>query len=186
MSRIFPGALPSFSVAKFGFVLPAPSICTTALLNTFSTIPNTAAPSSQPRFVIISALGVTKDSQPDVPYAMRPINALIKAPHADKLGMERITHYSAGWTPEWKDRGPSEDVLAPGWEAKLPGKGWLKHAVIIRPAILTDGPAGEKYRVGEHVKGLYTISRKDVAHFIVSDLLENWEKYDGKAISIGN
>ncbi|KAG8870802.1 hypothetical protein FRB98_001341 [Tulasnella sp. 332] len=177
------GAIPSFSFTKFDFALTVPDLCTAALINTLTTIPS-AMP--QPRVIAITSMGITKDSHRHLPYLLRPLYAVIRSPHADKLGMERVVHYSAGWTPEWKENEPIKEVLAPGWETKLPEKGWLKHAVIVRPAILTDGEALAKYRVGDHLKASYTISRKDVAHFITNDLLENWEKYDGKAITVGN
>jgi len=178
------GALPAgFSFTKFDFLLPVPDLCTAALMNTLTTIPS-AMP--QPRVIAITSMGITKESHRYLPYLLRPLYAVIRSPHADKLGMERVIHYSGGWTPEWKEREPVKEVLAPGWQAKLPEKGWLKHVVIVRPAILTDGEALKKYRVGDHLKSSYTISRKDVAYFIACDLLENWEKYDGKAITVGN
>ncbi|KAG9014702.1 hypothetical protein FRB94_010549 [Tulasnella sp. JGI-2019a] len=184
------GGVPSFSITKLGAVLDRPDLCSTALLNTFSTMPKVTAgsiaSSPQPRFIIITSNGVTKDSHAKLPYLMRPVYAMLESPHADKIGMERICHYSAGWASEWKEDGPSEVVLASGWESKLPGKGWLKHMIVVRPAFLTDGQAVKEYRVGEQLEGVYTVSLRDVAHFIAGDLLDNWEKYDGKAISIGN
>ncbi|KAG8886983.1 hypothetical protein FRB98_000707 [Tulasnella sp. 332] len=179
------GGVPSFSITKLGFVLPVPNLCTTALLNTFSTMPRSTS-TLQPRFTIVTSNGVTKDSHATLPYAMRPLYAMIESPHADKIGMEKICHYSAGWMSDWNEDGPSDEILAPGWEGKLPAKGWLKHLVVVRPAFLTDGEVSGKYRVGEQLSGVYTVSRKDVAHFMTGDLLENWDKYDGKAIVVGN
>lgn len=51
--------------------------------------------------------------------------------------------------------------------------------------MLTDGVEKGKYKTGENLSGLYSISRKDVAHFIANDLSQNWEKWDGKAVEIG-
>ena len=93
--------------------------------------------------------------------------------------------YTKGGAP-WTDVQPNEEVLAAGWEARLGGEeGWLKSVVTVRPALLSDGAEKGKYRVGERLSGLYIISRRDVAHFIVTDVLPNWDKYEGKAVSIG-
>lgn len=109
---------------------------------------------------------------------------MLKVPHADKLGMEKAIHWSAGW--EWKDKEPPSTLLPEGWKERLGGsEGWLKSAVIVRPTMLTDGVEKGKYKTGENLSGLYSISRKDVAHFIANDLSQNWEKWDGKAVEIG-
>lgn len=82
------------------------------------------------------------------------------------------------------------------WKEGLPETGTLKSVVVIRPALLTDGDckgdktAGkdkkgkEPYRVEEGDISGYTISRKDVAHFIVEGVLGDWKKWEGKCISL--
>ncbi|KAG9034150.1 hypothetical protein FRB95_013795 [Tulasnella sp. JGI-2019a] len=178
------GLMASISIFPLGFVLDPPNACTNALLNIFATFPNTTS-TTQPRFVIISAFGSTKASKASVPFLMKPLYYMLKGPHADKTGMEEVCAYSAGWPDEHK---ATKEILPAGWEGRLKhGRGWLKHAVVIRPGIFTDGEVTGKYRVGDdQMHGVYMISRKDIAHFIVTDLLPNWEKYGGRGISIAN
>lgn len=56
----------------------------------------------------------------------------------------------------------------------LPEFGTLKKILVVRPALLMDGErkAGKKgkdigYKVSEQELGGWTVSRKDVAHFVV-------------------
>lgn len=68
---------------------------------------------------------------------------IVRIPHADKLGVERITSHLAGW--EWNEPEPRADILDPktlsneGEWSSLPGRGELKHVVVVRPGVLTDG-----------------------------------------------
>jgi hypothetical protein len=58
--------------------------------------------------------------------------------------------------------------------------------MIMRPAMLTDSqcradsPKAKKaaYRVKESLSSPYTVSQKDVAHFLVEGLLKRWEHFD--------
>ncbi|KAF8350381.1 hypothetical protein F5887DRAFT_1069405 [Amanita rubescens] len=95
---------------------------------------------------------------------LRPVYSyLLDQPHKDKLGVERLAFHC------------------------LSKFGSFSNVLIVRPALLTDGEcvadklehAGKKkpYRVGSEEISGYTVSRKDVAHFIVEDALKNWEKY---------
>ena len=94
-------------------------------------------------------------------------------------------YYSAGW--EWAD--PEPKVLGQDWKAGLPPSGWLKSAVIIRPALLTSGvskaEAGGSYRVDELLPGAYSVSREDISHFIAIECIPNWSKYENRGFSIG-
>ncbi|KAG8940853.1 hypothetical protein FRC04_005004 [Tulasnella sp. 424] len=176
------GSFPKFSLTK-GWVIDPINLCAVSIVNVLSVLPRDPA-QQQPRLVAITSVGVTAESHAKLPFLFKPIFAMLAAPHADKLGMERVIQWSAGW--EWKDKDPKPTILAEGWKERLGGsEGWLKSAVIVRPAMLTDGVEKGKYKTGENPPGLYSISRKDVAHFIVNDLLQNWEKWDGKGVAIG-
>lgn len=121
---------------------------------------------------------------------------MIQSPLADKLGAERVVAHCAGWDWDPTDGEPIEEVLGSGWQDKqgLPGTGSLKNSVVLRPAWLTDGEclgdaAAEEgkalpYRAGTGEVSGYTISRKDVAHFIAEGILKDWERWGGKQLSI--
>ena len=76
-----------------------------------------------------------------------------------------------------------------------PAEGELKRLLVIRPAIFTNGecvgdsPKKGKapYRVGEGnlpCHNGWSISRKDVAHFIAEDALMDWSRWEGKGVTI--
>ena len=95
---------------------------------------------------------------------------------------------------EWKDKEPLPEILPPDWTtvAGTPGEGELKKVLVIRPAFLTDGECKSDkknkraYRVGEGDldNNGYSVSRKDVAHFIVEGALEDWDSYQNKCVTI--
>ncbi|KAG8879838.1 hypothetical protein FRB98_005487 [Tulasnella sp. 332] len=181
------GAGPGQATFTFkGLVLDPPNLCTSALLNTLSSFPFDSATIKQPRFIVITSNGVMKDTHSALPLTLRPFYAMLDGPHADKIGMEKVIHHSAGWTSPWDEQGPSEKILAPGWESNVPDRGWLKHVTIVRPAVLTNGKMTGKYRVGDLLHGAFRISRQDVAHFIANDVIPNPVKYDGKAVSVAH
>ena len=110
--------------------------------------------------------------------------------------MERLLGYVADW--EWPERDgePEERILPSGWKEreKIGPQGYLKNRiVVIRPALLTSGECqadsvkdGKKpYRVQDsEIKGSYTISRSDVAHFIGERLVKEWPDWEGKCLRI--
>lgn len=111
------------------------------------------------------------------------------------MGVERAAAHCAGWEWDAKDGEPSEEIMGPKWRELegLPAPGTLKNIVIIRPAFFTDGeakgdkirPRGQKpYKVSEEDIGGYVVSRKDVAHFLVEDILVHWDKYQGRRMRI--
>jgi uncharacterized protein YbjT (DUF2867 family) len=55
---------------------------------------------------------------------------------------------------------------------------------IVRPGNLTNGPLTGKYRAQEQMKGFPSISRADVAHFMLQSLTE--KKWANKAVDLGN
>jgi len=100
------GATPdaaSFKLTK-GFTINPPNITTKAILNVLCTIPESAP---RPKVIAATSTGVTKDSP--IPLVYRPLYGyLLRGPHADKLGLERILAYATG--REWDDKEPREDI----------------------------------------------------------------------------
>lgn len=121
---------------------------------------------------------------------------LLSVPHADKCGAEEVLAYCAGWEWETEDS-PGTEVLGGDWKASadLPAPGSLKNVVVVRPALLTDGAcradtrepsttSGGAYKVQEgDLAGRWTVSRKDVAHFVV-EVVRRWDEWEGKRVSI--
>ena len=77
----------------------------------------------------------------------------------------------------------------------------MKYVVVVRPAFLTDGECVAESLSGKKVKqgkggykfgtdeeltkhNGYVVSRKDVAHFIVEEAIERWERFEGKAVNV--
>ncbi|TDL18417.1 hypothetical protein BD410DRAFT_700554, partial [Rickenella mellea] len=185
------GGTPKFHLTK-GFVLDPADLCTRCTLNVLRTMPRT---SPQPKIILVSSAGLTKSSHASLPLALKPMYAyLIASPHLDKLGMERAIAHSAGWKWEEGEPEPKADILPDGWKNRLPEPGTLKSVIVLRPALLTDGKCkadelkekdgkGKAYRVsGQDLSGSYTISRKDVSHFIVEDAIAHWDAWEGKCI----
>jgi hypothetical protein len=176
-----------------GFVGMSPAnLVTQCLLNVLCVMPKT---NPLMKVIVLSASGVSPSSRSQVPFLLRTLlyGYLIKQPLADKLGTERVIYHCAGWNWNPKDGEPKEDILAKGWQETdgLPTSGQLKNAMVVRPALLTDGEcvadsekAGRPYRAGEgEVKG-WTISSKDVAHFIFDAATAHWDEYGNKQVSI--
>ena len=108
--------------------------------------------------------------------------------------MERVLAHCAGIS--FEDEDFREDLLPQGWQELegMPERGTMKKIVILRPAFLTDGVAkaddqkqeGRPYRVHKGDKGKvgWSMSRRDVSHFIVEDALERWDEYEGERVSL--
>ena len=66
--------------------------------------------------------------------------------------------------------------------------GYLKNFVIIRPSLFVDGknkPATGEYRTAtDNLRNAYSITRQEVAHFVVEGALKNWEKWAGQAVIV--
>ncbi len=105
--------------------------------------------------------------------------------------MHRIASYidsTRTWSSEDVNLlGKEEELLPEGWKARLGGEGsWADSVVLLQCALLTDGPETKSYRIGGNdLLKLYTISRRDVAHFMTERLLEDWDQYKGRDVSIG-
>ena len=160
--------------------------------------------SFQPKIVTISSTGLTRASHAALPLPLKPLYGyLLSVPHKDKVGAERVISHCAGWTWNTKDDGePGEDLMGPGdWTKRegLPAPGSLKRVLVIRPALLTDGECiaekevsattkkgkrKEPYRVSDKELHGYTVSRKDVAHFVVDAVSNRWDEFENKCVSI--
>ncbi|KAI0636389.1 hypothetical protein C8Q77DRAFT_498323 [Trametes polyzona] len=189
------GGVPNFHLTK-GFVLTVADLCTRSLLNLFQSMPaSLRIPTAQPRFLIVTSRGITHSSHATLPGPLKAFYGYaLPSPHADKLGAERVLAYVMG--VPWRDEAPRPEVLPGGWE-KLPGlpaEGEIKRVHIVRPSLLTDGAckADEPQKNGKaayravegEINGGYTVSRRDVAHFMVEDALPNWEKWEGKGVTL--
>lgn len=129
----------------------------------------------------------------DLPIPIKALYSLIDVPHKDKLGAERAVAYCTGW--KWDDGEQKDEIMGERWRERegLPAPGTLRGMLVVRPALLTDGDcqADKKknaYRVKEgdtELRGVYTISRKDVAHFIADAVLHRWDEFSDKAVNIG-
>jgi len=117
---------------------------------------------------------------------------LLSEPHKDKCGAEEVVAHCAGWNWDARDSG-GEEILGLDWENRIPfvGRGQLKSIMVVRPALLNDGECraevkGSKaYRVKEG--GLecgWSVSRKDVAHFLVEGVVKHWQEWEGKGVTI--
>jgi len=166
-----------------------------SLINVLSTLPANFTP---PQIITISTTGLTKSSHSSLPRPLKPLYTYaLSQPHRDKEGAERVIAYCAGWS--WEDGKFKDDIFGKGdeWKEGLPMPGTLSSVVVIRPPLFTDGECKadkstvkgkgkgkEPYRVKEGNISGYTISRKDVAHFMVEGVLADWQKWAGKCVGI--
>ncbi|KAF8646926.1 hypothetical protein AX16_007018 [Volvariella volvacea WC 439] len=189
------GGHPSFHPFK-GAVINPTNLVTQSLLNVLATMPTTTP---APRLITLSSTGLTKTSHASLPFALKPLYGyLLAVPHADKAGSERAVFHAAGW--EWNpaDDEPSEELMGSEWRERLDRRfkdAPLKRVLVIRPSMLTDGEcvaeknlkgqaAKAPYRVSEGELGGWTVSRRDVAHFVVDAVQNRWDEYEGKIVNI--
>ncbi|KAJ7268704.1 hypothetical protein B0H12DRAFT_1009899 [Mycena haematopus] len=188
------GTYPSFSITK-GFVQTPADLCTRCILNVLCTMP-TYASAPQPKFVLLSSTGLGPAAHKALPALLKPLYGYALAlPHRDKMGMEHVIFHCAGWTWDTKTEGKvSPEIMGDRWTERrgLPAKGTLRHALIIRAGLLTDGEcvadkvegtAKKSYRVNEKELGGYTISRKDAAHLVVDALTRRRDELDNTRVN---
>ncbi|KAE9405604.1 hypothetical protein BT96DRAFT_916069 [Gymnopus androsaceus JB14] len=182
------GTTPSSFSFRKGFIITPANLVTQAILNILCTMPTQ---SPQPRIVTISSSGLTHSGHADLPILLKPLYAALEVPHKDKLGAERAIAYCAGWKWDTETDGPGDDVMGEGWMERegLPAAGTLKGVLVIRPALLTDGSCRadsnkNAYRVKEEEIGGWTVSRKDVAHFVADAMLNRWNEFSDKIVNI--
>ncbi|KAI6103401.1 amino acid permease-domain-containing protein [Pisolithus sp. B1] len=156
------GGTPRFSISK-GFVISPPNLVTQALLNCLETLPTPA-----PKIIVISSTGLTRASHNNLPLLLKPLYGyLLRVPHKDKCGVEEVLAHCVGWPWEERDS-PGPEILGPNWKERVPGDGQLKSNK-------------QAYRVNEgDLSGSYTVSRKDVAHFVVEGVIKDWDTWQGK------
>ncbi|KAF8163719.1 hypothetical protein B0H34DRAFT_795389 [Crassisporium funariophilum] len=182
---------PKFHLLK-GFMISPNNLATQCLLNVLCAMPKT---SQLPKVITLSTSGVSRSSRAQVPFLLKIFYGyLISHPIQDKLGMERVIYHCAGWEWNPRDGEPSDEIMGEGWRERegLPAPGLLKDAMVLRGALLNDGECvadsvkdgARPYRAGEgEVKG-WSVSRKDVAHFIFDAVTNHWDDFGNKQISI--
>lgn len=171
-----------------------PNLVTQSLLNCLETLPT-----PYPNIIVISTMGLTRIGHDKLPFLLKPVYSyLLPAPHADKCGAEEVLAHCAGYGWEAEETYTGTKVLGTDWKASadLPAPGTLKDVVVVRPALLTDGDCRAdtqkpsvhegSYVVeeGDIAGGRWTVSRKDVAHFVVEKVVRNWDEWKGKRVSI--
>ncbi|KAJ7647037.1 hypothetical protein FB45DRAFT_186954 [Roridomyces roridus] len=185
------GLYPSgFSLTK-GMTINPHNAVTQCLLNVLCTMP-TYPSAPQPKLVVLSSTGLTPAAFSALPFALKPLYALLGGPHRDKIAMEYVIAHCAGWAWDPKaESTPTIDLFGEGWTERtgLPAPGTLKHALIVRAGMLTDGPCtadagGKTYRVSEQELGGYTLSRRDAAHFVADALTRRWDEFDNKRVNV--
>lgn len=183
------GGTPKFHLLR-GAVITPENLVTQCLLNVLCTMP-----SDHSKLVAISSTGLTKTSHASLPLPLKPLYGyLLAVPHKDKVGAERVITHCAGWQWDPNEKEPGEDIMGPKWMERsgLPEAGSMaKNVLVIRPALLTDGKcladaeqSKKTYRVSEQELGGWTVSRKDVAHFVADAILNRWDEFSGKTVNI--
>ena len=125
----------SFKVTK-GFVINPPNITTKAMLNVLCTMPESTP---RPKVIAISSIGVTKDCP--APLVYKPLYGyLLRGPHADKQGLERVLAHVSG--RKWEDKEPRDDITTVDevkWQDResLPASGSLE-VLVIRPPVFVE------------------------------------------------
>ncbi|KAJ7778995.1 hypothetical protein B0H16DRAFT_1359687 [Mycena metata] len=188
------GGAPEWSLTK-GLIID-PNLGAGCMLCVLRSMPihDNAPP---PKFVAISTTGLGPVAHKALPTLIKPFYSALATPHNDKIGMEQVLAYCAGRPLDPSHGEPKVEVLSENWTQRLPPPGTLKHRVlVVRPALLTNGKcmADElevkgkgkaPYRASAEELCAYTISRKDVAHFVVN-ALGRWDEFESKyAINVG-
>lgn len=191
------GGVPSFSVSQ-GMTINPHNLVTQCVLNVLCSMP-TYHNAPQPRIIAISSIGLSPAGHKALPCLMKPLYSMLDSdggPHKDKVGLERVLYHCAGWAWDPTIEEPGSDIMGGGWMHRpgLPPSGTLKRVLVVRPAWLTDGKCvadevqatgkGKSYRVSEEELGGYTISRRDIAHFVV-DALTRWDEFENKHVNVG-
>lgn len=172
-----------------------PDLCTRSMLNLIRTVPAEQMKPTPPRLIVVTSNGLDRTGHAALPLVYKPMYSfLLKGPHADKIGLERVTEHASGrvWLVDAEQVG--EQILPVGWAAGAGERGRFQDVLVVRPALLTDGPCRadaakevgkQAYRAEELVlKKAYNVSRRDVAHFIAEQALKDWDRWNGKCVCI--
>jgi len=176
----------AIKAAAGGFKLDPPDICTRALTHVlvpFCEVYARQPESRKPRLVINSSMGMGAGAHKCLPFALKMLyTIMLKYPHQDKIAMEVVLHEALIPTPSYPSFFPSpseipSEIITPTALAALP-KSIIhpSHALILRPALFTDGPEKgvDRVRAGQEgeIKSCYTISRLDVGGFAAACLAD--------------
>lgn len=144
-----------------------------------------------PRLIAVTSNGLDKATHDALPFLIKMMyNWILPVPHDDKIEMENIILTLMGRNANTFIAPSSEKDLKAyqlGVEERakaIASPGWLKDAIIVRPALLYDGNSKGKYRTGEVLPKASTISRADVGHFIVNECVPGNDKWTGKAVTV--
>jgi len=164
-----------------------PNLVTQSFLNVLQNLP-----SVHPKIIVISSTGLTRTSYKALPLLLKPLYSyILSVAHKDKCGTEEVIAHCVGRS--WDARHSIRDeILGANWENRLPfGRGELQSIVVVRPALFTDGECrgdvkgSGAYRVKEgDMESSWTVSRRDVAHFLVEGVVNHWQDWKGKCVSI--
>lgn len=142
-------------------------ICTAASSTILSALA-LLQPSQKPLVLVLSSTGISTGPR-DVPLAFYPLyKVLLANPHKDKSAMEKTLI----------------DAMAGATEA------WIRGFVIVRPSLLTNGPAlgKAKLRVGSEKKPAvgYTVSREDVGQWVFENVIQDKtrDRWAGEKVSL--
>jgi len=181
-----PGGTPTFSLTK-GIDMSPPNLVTQSFLNVLENLP-----SAHPKIIAISSTGLTRTSYKALPLLLKPFYSyILPLVHKDKCGIEEVIAHCVGRSLDAR-YSVGDEILGANWENRLPsGRGQLQNIVVVRPALLTDGECrgdvkgSGAYRVNEgDVESSWTVSRRDVAHFLVEGVVNHWQDWKGKCVSI--
>ncbi|KAI9689649.1 MAG: hypothetical protein M1820_010119 [Bogoriella megaspora] len=175
------GAYPKFN---WSLVTPLsmdnPHICASAMRAVVDAASDVASGEKRPFTLAVSTTGISRKRR-DLPLMMSLLyHWFLSIPHADKLEME--------------------DILRDAF-TKSPGQGKrpFSTAIVVRPSLLTDGPAKGRDAVNVGWEGFasneqndkgpaigYTISRADVGAWIFEQVIHNDKRaeWGGKAVTL--
>jgi hypothetical protein len=158
------------------------------MLNLLSTMPAALRqPGRQPKLIVLSSTGVGKAALAALPFPHSFLYPLaLGNPARDKLALERVVaHASGGAWFDAVDARATDELVGGDWATRAGPAGAFTNVVVVRPAFLVDGETTGVYRTNPLGAGFKSIRRKDVAHFIFEDVLQNWDERRGKAIGVG-